>query len=72
MSTDNTSSFDIRIDSYQRSIIASALLTYIVEGGFQNKATEADIAEAHVLLESLKPEGSDLEQGVINDLRPEN
>lgn len=74
MSTDDKIKYDIRLDDYQRSILASALLTYICEGGFQNQATEADIFEAQLLLRSFGRDHSDqgLETGVINDLTPEN
>lgn len=71
MSTDNRATYDIRIDDYQRSVLASALLTFICEGGFQGNSPQADLEEARVLLECLGNQNGALEHEVINDLRPE-
>ena len=71
MSTDNSLIYDIRIDDYQRSVISSALLTYICEGGFQGRSSKGELEEAQALLNCISNQNGELEQGVINDLQPE-
>lgn len=71
MSTNNRTTYDVRIDDYQRSILASALLTFICEGGYQGKSSQADLEEAGVLLDCLGNQNSTLEPESINDLTQE-
>lgn len=70
MSANNATTYDIRINDRQRALLASALLTYIVEGGFQNTATESDIAEAEELQAIFGNQDGLLEQEGINDITP--
>lgn len=70
MSTNDAATYDIRINDRQRALLASALLTYIVEGGFQNTATEADIKEAEELQAIFGNQDSLLQQEGINDITP--
>ena len=70
MSTGNRITYDVRIDDYQRSILASALLTFICEGGFQGRSSHAELEEAQILLHSI--ERQNLTEGFVNDLLPDS
>lgn len=71
MSTNNRATYDVRIGEYQRSILASALLTFISEVGFQGRSPKEDLEEAQQLLACLGNEDGLLEQEGINDITPD-
>lgn len=70
MSTNNPPEYDIRIDDRQRRLLASALLTFITEGGFQGQAPKEDMEEAQELLACLDSKDCPLATDGINDLTP--
>lgn len=70
MSTDSTPEYDIRINDRQRALLASALLTFICEGGFQGQAAKADLEEAEELMACLNSPDAPLATEGLNDLTP--
>lgn len=68
MQANNTATYVIRINERQRSQIATALLAYICEGGFQGRATPEEIKAAEELMSDFSVQNGKLKQGSIINL----